>query len=75
MEDLRMKIEIGAMVNGVFVKKGDIVKIRHKEAENRNGFYATVTDVSEKRIYFFADNEENEDYFYWNELDFVKLVQ
>ena len=70
-----MKIEIGAMVNGVFVKKGDIVKIRHKEAENRNGFYATVTDVSEKRIYFFADNEENEDYFYWNELDFVKLVQ
>lgn len=67
-----MKIEVGAMVNGVFVKKGDIVKIRHKEAENRSGFYATVIDIDEKRIDFLVDNDEN--YFYWNELDFVELT-
>lgn len=69
-----MKIEIGAMVNGVFIKKGDIVKIRCKEAENRNGFYATVTDIDEKRIDFLVENDDNENYFYWNELDFVELA-
>lgn len=70
-----MKIEIGVMVNGVFIKKGNIVKIRHKEAENRSGFYVTVTDVNEERIDFLAENEEDEYYFYWNELDFVELAQ
>lgn len=73
-----MKIEIGAMVNGVFIKKGDIVKMKRSKAENRDGFYATVTDVDEERIDFIYedDNGENWDaYEYWNNLDFVELVQ
>lgn len=69
-----MKIEIGAMVNGVFIKKGNIVKIRSKKAENRNGFYATVIDVDEERIDFLPEYDENESYFYWNELDLVELA-
>ena len=68
-----MKIEVGVMVNGVFIKKGDIVKIRCKKAENRNGFYATVTDVNEERIDYLPEYDENESYFYWNELDLIEL--
>lgn len=70
-----MKIEIGAMVNGVFIKKDSIVKMRHNNAENRNGFYATVTDVDNERIYFVTEDDDNEGYFYWNKLDFIELVQ
>lgn len=69
-----MKIEIGAMVNGVFIKKGDIVKMRCSKAENRDGFYATVIDVDEGRIDFLPEYDENESYFYWNELDLVELA-
>ena len=70
-----MKIEIGVMVNGVFIKKNDTVKIRHKGAKNRNGFYVIVTDVDEERIYFIdKEEEENENCFYWNELDFIELI-
>lgn len=73
-----MKIEIGAMVNGVFIKKGDIVKMRHSKAENRDGFYATVTDVNEERIDFIYEDDDGEnwnEYEYWENLDFVELVQ
>lgn len=70
-----MKIEIGAMVNGVFIKNGDTVKIRCKEAENRNGFYATVTDIDEERIVFLPEDDDFTSYFYWNELDFIELIQ
>ena len=73
-----MKIEIGAMINGMFIKKGSIVKMRLKRAENRSGFYTTVTDVDEDRIDYLYENEDGEkwdEYSYWNELDFVELVQ
>lgn len=70
-----MKIEIGAMVNGMFIKKGSKVKIRHKKAENRNGFYVTVTDIDEERIDFLSEYDENESYFYWNELDLIELAE
>ena len=72
-----MKIEIGVMVNGVFIKKGSNVKMRRNGAENRNGFYATVTDVDEDRIYFrYKDNKGEwwDGWEDWNNLDFVKLA-
>lgn len=70
-----MKIEIGAMINGMFIKKGSKVKIRSKKAENRNGFYATVIDVDEERIDFLPEYDENEGYFYWDELDLIELSE
>lgn len=73
-----MKIEIGAMVNGAFIKKGSIVKMRNNRAENRDGFYATVIDIDENRIDFVYEDDNGEkwdEYEYWSDLDFVELVQ
>lgn len=71
LEDLQMKIEIGAMVNGVFIKKGNIVKMAKKGFVP---FYATVINMDDKRIDFLPEDDDNECYFYWNELDFIELV-
>ena len=66
-----MKIEIGAMVNGMFIKKGSKVKMAKK---NYNSFHAIVTDVDEERIDFIFEDDENGRFEYWDNIDFIELV-
>ena len=70
-----MEIVIGAMINGVFIKKGSKVKMAVK---NYDSFYAVVTYVDEKRIDFvYKDDNGNwwDDHEDWSNLDFVELVR
>lgn len=71
-----MKIEIGAMINGVFIKEGDNIRIIYKGAECRDGFYAVVDEMSEEKIYFKYEDggiwwDESEK---WSNLDLVELA-